>query len=527
MDIREKPIQILCVENDEDDYVFLKKMLDKLTFINCKLDWEKTYEAGNERIKAGEHDIYIVDYGLGEHNGLELIQEAHQSGFDRPVILLTGMGEEGLGIKALRAGAEDYLIKADLAPAILERSIRYALERKEASQRRQALVVEQAARRVLEQQKDNLEKLVKQIKASEQEIKEREKHYSNIVSTLAEGVMIHNADGTIETANHSALKILGLTLDQLRGKVPYHSEWKTIRENGTEFLPEEHPSILVSKTGISQINVVMGVHRSDGKLVWILVHSIPLYKEYESKPYNIVTSFIDITKRKNLEQHKDQFIGTASHELKTPVTSLKLFAELLHDHAKKISEKTVVEYSEIIVGQANRLVSLLNDLLDVSRIDAGRLELKPKVFDLNDLIRDIIREYKHTRKTKHEIKHISSVKKRVCADSDRISQVMINLISNAIKYSPQADHIIIETKEKGKKAEISVKDFGFGISAEEQKKIFERFFRTKDAQQKNIAGFGLGLHISQEIVRRHGGEIKIESKIGEGSVFLFDLELRD
>ncbi len=130
------------------------------------------------------------------------------------------------------------------------------------------------------------------------------------------------------------------------------------------------------RTGLIQSNEIMGIHRRDGSLLWILVNAVPLSREKKDKPYAVISSFVDITFRKHLEQQKDTFIGIASHELKTPITSMKLFTDILHDQAKQIGNKIVVESAEMIQSQSNRLITLINELLDVSKIQSGKLDLR-------------------------------------------------------------------------------------------------------------------------------------------------------
>lgn len=232
----------------------------------------------------------------------------------------------------------------------------------------------------------------------------------------------------------------------------------------------------------------------------------------------------DVTKQKQLEQEKNDFLSMASHELKTPITSLKLFIDLLCREASKSDSEKIVTYAKRIQDQANRLMELTNDLLDVSKIETGKLLLKKVIFNLNDFIKDIVADLQPTA-TKHKviIKDIPNIK--IFADRYRIYQVLVNLITNAIKYSEDGK-IIISAIKKEKEVIISVQDFGLGIPKHQQNKIFERLYQAKDSgQSKTYPGLGLGLYISKEIILRHGGRIWVESKKGKGSTFFFSLPL--
>jgi PAS domain S-box-containing protein len=361
-------------------------------------------------------------------------------------------------------------------------------------------------------------------KRIEEALKESERHHASVVAALAEGILIRDMDGVIRMANPSAMRILGLGQEDIIGKRSEELALVSIHEDGTEFLPEEHPALRALKNGRAHFNEIMGLKRPNGEIVWILINAIPLSREGHEEPYAIVSSFVDITMRKNLEQQKDTFIGIASHELKTPITSMKLFADILYEQAKQENNKGMIESSQMIQSQSDRLLKLIGDLLDVSRIQAGKLSLNVHQFDLDELIKEIVTDIQFTTRS-HKIIYSSKPGKFVFADRDRIGQVLTNFLTNAIKYSPRANNIIVRTRKTSEALVVQVQDFGPGIPKEEQDKIFDRFFRTEYAREKNISGFGLGLYISSEIVRRHKGTLTVKSTVGQGSVFSFSLPL--
>jgi PAS domain S-box-containing protein len=349
---------------------------------------------------------------------------------------------------------------------------------------------------------------------------------NRVIAMLAEGVMVFDMGGKIQYTNSSAQKILGLSEEALTKIDPHDIHWQAIREDGTPYTTETHPVLITIATGKPVRNAVMGIERPQDKaMVWILVNSSLLSHSEKQEPYAVVVSFVDITVRKNLEQQKDIFIGTASHELKTPLTSLTLFSELLRAQAKKSGHKQLIDLSGMIHAQTDRLIHLMNDLLDVSRIQSGKLELHYQKFDINKAISDIISFLQQTT-TSHTIIFKSTYKEgKVSADKDRIGQVVTNLLTNAIKYSPKADSVIVKVRSTKDRVCVDVQDFGEGIPKHEQTKIFERFFRTEFAKQKNVAGFGLGLNITSEIVKRHKGALSVKSEPGKGSTFSFWIPL--
>jgi signal transduction histidine kinase len=212
----------------------------------------------------------------------------------------------------------------------------------------------------------------------------------------------------------------------------------------------------------------------------------------------------------------------ASHELKTPVTSLKLFIELLTRELMPINSKKLESYITRIKHQSDRLAELTNDLLDVSRIQTGKLQLKKEKFNLSSLIATTVEGLQWTTND-HTLLFTHDTKITVIADKFRINQVLINFISNAIKYSPRGKEILITVKKNNGEVIVSVKDFGIGIKKAQQKKIFEKLYQVTDPIEKTYPGLGLGLYISKDIIDRHNGRIWVESQLGKGSTFSFAL----
>jgi signal transduction histidine kinase len=230
------------------------------------------------------------------------------------------------------------------------------------------------------------------------------------------------------------------------------------------------------------------------------------------------------------ERRKDDFIVMASHELKTPITSIKGYVQLLfalyHEYrrTKELpSEEAVSSSLSTIEKQINKLTRLLSELLDLSRIERGKLELEKKRFDLNELVRETIDEVRHTAPGREIILNDGNMAE-VFGDRDRLGQVMLNLLTNALKYSRPPHPVIVGIDTDGKEVTVCVADQGIGIPAAEQQKIFERFYRVQGKSEQTYPGFGVGLYIAAEIVQRHGGKMNVKSEPGRGSEFSFTLE---
>lgn len=275
------------------------------------------------------------------------------------------------------------------------------------------------------------------------------------------------------------------------------------------------------------------LHKS-GKHIWIESAMTNLLNDPNVKA--VVINYRDITGRKKLETQKDDFIRIATHELKTPVTSIKGYTQVLLSWFGKEKNVKAVEMLTKMDIQLQKLTSLIADLLDVSQVDGGKLKFHEGFFDFNELITEIIGEMQLTTEKHHITKHLTATKV-VDGDRDRIGQVITNFLSNAIKYSPQDAKIVVTSSGDKKNIKLCVQDFGRGIPKEKQTKVFDRFFRVGGAGDA-FAGLGLGLYISSEIVKRHGGRIWVESKKGKpalnakqriaggGSTFCFELPIK-
>jgi PAS domain S-box-containing protein len=217
---------------------------------------------------------------------------------------------------------------------------------------------------------------------------------------------------------------------------------------------------------------------------------------------------------------RDDFLAIASHELKTSLTTIKALAQILQRDNEKAGSGTDRSLNLLtkMDTQLNRTTKLINDLLDVGRIHRGRFTMIKEALDIDAVVREAVENCQRFSR-KHNIVIRGYVKEEVYADRDRIHQVLVNLITNAIKYSFDAFDIIVTLRKDKKNVIIAVQDFGIGIEKDKTQKIFERFFRADSQASDRISGLGLGLYISNELIKQHGGSIQVESKVGQGSTF--------
>jgi two-component system CheB/CheR fusion protein len=264
----------------------------------------------------------------------------------------------------------------------------------------------------------------------------------------------------------------------------------------------------------------------NGKIRWLKGKGRAYFNE-NGEAIRFIGTLLDITFQKTIDEStrellskKDEFISIASHELKTPVTSLKAALQIMERASiRGDSIKTVDSFIQKAIKQVDKLTELIKDLLDVTKIQSGKLVLRKTDFVLDELLKECVEELQNDS-AKHKIVIEGYRNIEVHADRNRLEQVIINLISNAIKYSPDANKVIVSIEKVDEGIKVSVKDFGIGIPKDKLPLIFDRFYRVDEASQR-YAGLGLGLYISAEIIRQHGGHIDIKSTMGKGSSFWF------
>lgn len=239
------------------------------------------------------------------------------------------------------------------------------------------------------------------------------------------------------------------------------------------------------------------------------------------------TSFIlltvnDVTRRKRIDQQKDDFVGYVTHELKTPITTAYAFLQILEAYHKKTNDKKSQFLITKTLTQMQRLSALLNSFTNVYKAQTGKMTITKENFDMNTLVHEIVEAFEYSGNT-HGIIVEGQITEPVSGDKEKIREVINNLITNAIKYSPKAKELKIILDEDAESSIIHVRDFGMGLSKDEQKNVFERLYRVKGKFDKKVEGLGLGLYLAATIIKAHNGKFWLESKLGEGSTFSFSL----
>lgn len=335
-----------------------------------------------------------------------------------------------------------------------------------------------------------------------------------IIESSDDAIISKDLNSIITSWNASAMRIFGYSPEEMIGQ----SILKIIPPDRHS----EEPKILAQLSqGIRVDHFETQRLRKDGTLIEVSLTISPI-KNWAGDVVGLSKIARDITDKKMMEQKKDEFVGFVSHELKTPLTSLKSYLQIAQ---KKISDTDFVERAlERAYLQTKKMENMIGSFLHLSRIEGGHIRIEKLPFNLSKLIDETIADAR-IASPNHQISHTSQGDINVLADREKISMVLTNLISNAQKYSPKGGQITLSAAPGDGSVLISISDEGMGISPSDQKRLFQKFARVENKQTSTISGFGIGLYLVYTILNQHGSDISLESALGKGSTFSFALEL--
>lgn len=348
-----------------------------------------------------------------------------------------------------------------------------------------------------------------------EEIQKREEKFRDLADSMPQFVWTCDKDGELNYMNDNWYRYTGFD----RNEKPYEGFKRVISPEVHEKVETVWAESIKTRTPF-EMEYRFADPNNPGEYRWFLGRAVPTFDENGAVSQWIGT-FTDIDDFKQLQTQKDNFLGIASHELKTPLTSLKIYTQYIEKNLIKQNDLKNAQVARKMDGQIDLLTILISDLLDVTKIQNGKIQLNESEFDFDKLAEEIISEQQMT--SRHKIILNQSHVGTVYADRHRISQVMSNLISNATKYSPDADQVIVSTKLLDNMVTFSVKDFGIGIPSDKQAKVFEQYYRVSGSKEHTFPGLGLGLYISSEIIKRSGGHIYVRSTEEKGSDFCFEI----
>jgi len=347
------------------------------------------------------------------------------------------------------------------------------------------------------------------------EAEQQKRLYETVTSNTPDLVYVFDLDYRFSFANPALLNMWGKSWGDAIGK--------RLIENGyepwhAEMHEREIDQIVATKQQVR--GEVAFPHATLGRRIYDYILAPVINAQGEVEAISGTTR--DITEIKENEQRKNSFISMVSHELKTPLTSVISFVQISQRRAVQNNDPVAADMLERAGKQLGKMTRMINSFLNVSRLESSHIQIDHQPFDLSMLMQEVEEEAKATISS-HQVVFEPVAGVQINADREKIGQVFNNLISNAVKYSPTGSSIYIAAVEANGTVTVSVKDEGVGISETDLPRLFERYYRVREAELNHISGFGIGLYLCSEIVKRHGGNIWAESRPDKGSVFYFNL----
>jgi PAS domain S-box-containing protein len=532
-------VNILLVDDDPQDRRLVKVILGRSSRPGqYGVETAGTLSEAVSRLSTGAYDIVLLDLNLPDSMGIDTVQRARETNADVSIVVLTGLDDEETGLEAIRKGAEDYLIKGDSLEHVLARTIRYSLERRRVRQR----------------------------------LRETENRFRSVVQTAGSAILVLSPEYKILEWNEQAEDLYGwerreaLDKDYLQLFIPVEDrstvaeEMQTVLSgkmvkslessihihDGTQRILLWNASPLLDANGESIGIIVVGQDITDRKRMEdeLRDHREHLTHLVDERTANLqeVNEQLrnEIEERKQIEQEllvakaeaeaanqaKSEFLANMSHELRTPLHGILSFASFgIKKHASAKPEK-LLDYFNRIKQSGSILLELLNDLLDLAKLESRRATFTFEPTDIGMLVKSVIGELdvllsERNLKIRQET---SEFEDRVILDPDKIRQVIRNLLDNAIKFSPAGGTIDVSTDRAEDAVRVSVSDQGPGIPPDELEAVFDKFVQSSKTKT-GAGGTGLGLAICHEIVATHGGRIWAQNRPEGGAIFAFEIPL--
>jgi len=475
--IRKQPaevIRVLLIEDNPGYSEVIRIILDKARDIRFDLTSATRLSEGLDLLADVGTDLVLLDLKLPDSQGIETFDTVYAQARSVPIIVLTVTDSDVLALEAVQKGAQDYLVKEQVDAKSLGHAIRYAVERKQ----------------------------------MEQMLLNAAQEWRTTFDAISDAVCLIDSETKIVRCNKAMTKLLRKPFADIIGQ----SCCKLIHDSNRPI--EGCPFESLRKTRRRE-EIILQRHDH-----WFRISVDPLSDEEENLKggVHIIT---DITREKEIDKMKSELISNVSHELRTPLSTIKEGIALFYDGALGPLHVDQKDMITMVKKNINWLSRLIDNLLDLSKIESGRMKLKKTLVDISALAKEVSLSL-HDRANKKNIA-LAVIKIKdmlpIYIDRDRISQVLSNLIANSIKFTSANGRIAVGIKDKEKEVEISVSDTGVGISAKNISRLFDRFSQFNRNYGPGEQGTGLGLSISKEIIEMHGGRIWVESEPGKGSTF--------
>ncbi|HEX2787951.1 MAG TPA: response regulator [Ignavibacteria bacterium] len=505
-------VKILLIEDDDIDTMAFERLLKKCNF---KYSFLNAIDADSAKdvLKNNKVDFIFLDYQLPGTDGLSLLKFIKRHYEEIITTVLTSQGDEKLAVEMMKAGAFDYYSKSELSVELIEKIIRGGWNLREL----------------------NLAKL-KAVK----ENNENQKLLARITNSIPEIISVYDFEkDRIVFSNKSMGEFLGYNEKELNEigvniiKMLIHPD-DFERENIRQFK-------IMNSSETDFLESVLRVKHNDGQYRWLFFRDLVFERDDEGKVRQVLSVITDITYHKIAEEQlkqaksnaenalkiKSDFLSNMSHEIRTPLNSIIGITDLLFQENQSESN---IEYLKAIKFSADNLLAIINDVLDFSKIESGKITFESLKFNARETLRDLVKTFSIKAKEKGlELKSNfdDTIPDVIVGDQFKLNQVLINLVGNAIKFTERGS-VEVSVKQKNKSTdtvllEFYVKDSGIGIPKEEHSKIFESFTQAYSDIPRKFGGTGLGLTIVKRLIELQGGTIRLESECGNGSCFIFEL----
>jgi len=389
-------------------------------------------------------------------------------------------------------------------------------------------------------------------------LEDSEARQRSLVEAMAEGVVVQDAQDRILVCNEAAPRILGLTRNQMLGLDPMDPQWRAVTRAGEPFAPDQHPSVRTLRTGKPQRDVLMGVHKSDGALTWVSINAEPLIRTGETRPYASVTTFANITPLVEAEERllrlnseleervtqrtsdlaqaldmaetasraKSEFLSRMSHELRTPLNAILGFAQILRIRGQALEHGERDQQVQQIETAGWHLLDLINEVLDLSRIESGAMIISREPVGLQPLVAECVQMVLPLARSMDVLvidRTVEADGVQALADRTRLKQVITNLLSNGIKYNRSGGTVTLSVDETDAGwIGLSVADTGRGFSTTQLENLYQPFNRL-GADQSTVEGAGIGLVITKRLTELMGGSLQLQTRESQGSTFTLRL----
>jgi PAS domain S-box-containing protein len=501
-----RPRTVLLVEDNPGDARLIQEMLREADAGGWRVEIADRFSAARSRLSAGGIDLVLLDLSLPDAQGFSTFVQAHAAiqahaaAPHVPIVVLTGLSDEQLAIRAVQGGAQDYLVKGEVTPQMLKRAMHYAIERARGeAERTELLRREQAAHDAAEAERARLQA---------------------ILESAAHAIIFVDRETRYVTANAAASRQLGLEIRPEGGVQQYLDRLHS--PEGEPLAPEQ---LLATRAmgGEAVTDVELRVRRPDGTEIPVLGSAAPV-RGPGDRITGAVVIFQDISRLKELEKQREEWTSVVAHDLRQPVAAINVYAAALMTLAERGAppEQTLPRVAHIAAA-AEQIERMIGDLLDVSRLGAGRLKLQMTSVDLTLLVQQIVQRLDAVADRNLIQVQVQAPIPRVSADAARLEQVLGNLLSNAAKYGSAGTPIQIAITAAAGEVAVAVSNEGKGIPAEELERVFSRYYRAESARSSAVPGLGLGLYVSRELIRAHGGRMWAESTPGQRTTFSFTL----